>query len=204
MTLKSQKYTSRFIGVDADDKPLYAAGCPGAVTATTAGKQFHGRFLGVDYSGPIYGISECEFPKIGRFVMRFLGVDTADTQPVYGISCCAHGSSNGSSSGSSGSGSGSSGSGSGSGSSGSGSGNSGSGSGSGASGSGSGSGSIGEPFGDCNCTSTPGTGEYDGQLFTTECVRQSDPMVDCGGSCLYQWDASFGTWLRIKDECTNL
>lgn len=211
MTLKVQRYLTRYLGSHAGSE-VYAAGCvfrrpgdePRPPTRTLA------RFLGMDALGtPIYGYSACEFPRIGRYLVRYLGID--GDSPVYALACCAEPGSSGSSassgysgssgeSGSSGGSSGPSGSSGGSGSSGESGSGSGSGSESGSSGtsgssgeSGS-SGSSGEsgssgssgigsssgPIGfDCSCC-LPGE-RLGGFLMTVSGITNHSPNCDCAG-----------------------
>lgn len=168
MTLKTQRYNAEFCAVDGGT-PIYSAVCAGKTSGKIVNRRYIAKHSAVDGGTPIFAISDCDFPQIGRYLMRFVAVDVL---PVFALACCDFGSSGSSGSGSSGSGSSGSGSlGSGSSGSGSGSGSSGSGSsGSGSSGSGSGSGSSGSGSGlfrvaDCcpyNCTI-----QWDGAQWNT-------------------------------------
>ena len=85
--IQEQRYLARFVG-RKDDTPLFALGCPDAGSGPTGGssskKRLLMRFLGLVGNTPLYGYSTCEFPRIGRFLMRFVGM-TAENDPVYTI-----------------------------------------------------------------------------------------------------------------------
>ncbi len=78
------------------DVPLYALGCPwsgsGPAAFHTSVPRVLARFLGLKGGVPLYGYSTCEFPRIGRYLIRFLGM-TAEDIPVYALGCCPEGSS---------------------------------------------------------------------------------------------------------------
>jgi hypothetical protein len=81
MTIQTRRYVSEFIGVDG--APIYSAECRNTVTMED--NRFVAKFLGVDGGEPIFGVARCDFPSLGRYPMRFVGVDGA---PVYSIGCC--------------------------------------------------------------------------------------------------------------------
>lgn len=176
--------------------PVYAFGCGGvAPSGPPPATRFLMRFLGTTGGSPLFGYSTCEFPRMGRYLMRFVGMSSMDGLPIYALGCCldsGSGSSSGSSgfSGSSGDSWGDSGSSDGSGSSGDGSGfgsSSGDGSSYGSlSESGMGSSSGGSGGGSCSCPDYPWSMEgFNGATWSGGdwSVRISfEDSSNCGGT----------------------
>jgi hypothetical protein len=89
--IAQQRYLARYVGQDGND-PVFALGCFDPTISGPSVPRVLARFLGLVNGVPLYGYSTCEFPRIGRYLMRFVGM-TPDSVPVYAISCCPEGSS---------------------------------------------------------------------------------------------------------------
>jgi hypothetical protein len=93
--IQRQRYLARYLGPKGN-VPLFAIGCPGSGSGPAAFQssvpRVLARFLGLADDFPLYGYSTCEFPRIGRYLMRFVGM-AADGLPVYTLGCCLESSS---------------------------------------------------------------------------------------------------------------
>lgn len=78
-----QRVLARFLA-PKDGVPVFGFGCGG----TEPGQRLRTRFLGMAGDVPLFGSSTCEFPRIGRYLMRFVGMTAGDDVPLYGLGCC--------------------------------------------------------------------------------------------------------------------
>lgn len=74
MTLKAQRYQCRYLGNDGAI-PIYAAICVQKRSGITQTKRTIGRFAGISDGLPVYTFASCEFPRISRYLMHYVGID---------------------------------------------------------------------------------------------------------------------------------
>ena len=84
MTLEPRRYIATFIAGTQEELPLYAAVCNQQRSGQGPRRQL-GFFLGLIEGEPLYAVSNCEFPQMGRYLMRYVGFSDL---PIYAIVCC--------------------------------------------------------------------------------------------------------------------
>ena len=72
MTLYSRRYIATSVSGSVEGLPVYAATCTQQRSGQGPKRQL-GHFLGMVDGEPLYAVSSCEFPQMGRYLMRYVG-----------------------------------------------------------------------------------------------------------------------------------
>ena len=81
MTLYPRRYIATFIAGTQESLPLYAATCSEKRSGQGPKRQL-GFFIGMINGEPLYAVSSCEFPQMGRYLMHYVGFNVLPDDPL--------------------------------------------------------------------------------------------------------------------------
>ena len=82
MSLQQQRYLAHAVG-KTEEMPLYAATYQLRAHGVQSAKRELAHFVGMDEGTPLYAISRCDFPRMGRYLARYVAIDGLPVRHLF-------------------------------------------------------------------------------------------------------------------------